>query len=149
MFSQVVRRLLWCLVVLVILAGMGFVQDPPAGVNLTPELIVGVVALGISLILDLVPGLSDGWESLPKEVKRWAWLIGCLVAGLGLWALYCVVGVTTYVFVTCDRAGVVEVLRISLVAYFSSQATHGVVQVVKILRGKPARIPDERWSDHG
>ncbi len=47
--------------------------------ELTVELIVTVLAAVLALAFDLVPGLKERWEGLGQEVKRFSWLIGCLV----------------------------------------------------------------------
>lgn len=98
-----------------------------SAVELTPQLVVGVVSAVISLILDVVPGLSGMWEALPREVKRFAWLIGCLLVGVGSWILTCVFNVGFCVVVVCTTAGLLDALGVAFAAYFSSQAVHGVV----------------------
>ena len=91
----------------------------------TPEFIVAVVAAAISLALDVVPGLKERWEALPKEVKRFAWLIGCLTVGLVPWALACF-GIPFWVMVACTAAGLAQRLELGFTAYFVSQSTHGL-----------------------
>jgi hypothetical protein len=98
--------------------------------ELTPELVVAVVAAVIALVLDVVPGLSSKWEALPKEVKRFTWLVGCLLVGVGAWVVSCVLNIGHYIIVVCTASGFLDALQIAFLAYFSSQATHGVVTAV-------------------
>jgi multisubunit Na+/H+ antiporter MnhB subunit len=97
--------------------------------ELTAELVVTVVAAALALAFDLVPGLKQRWEALDREVKRFSWLLGCLVVGLVPWALACV-GVTSLFTVACTAEGLVGALQVAFSAYFAGQFTHGVSGVV-------------------
>jgi len=113
-----------------------------SAVQLTPELVVAVVSAVIALILDVVPGLSGKWEALPREVKRFTWLIGCFLVGVGAWVLTCVFNIGHYVIVVCTTAGFLEALQIAFLAYFSSQAVHGVTTAVgKWVSGGQGEVP--------
>jgi hypothetical protein len=128
-------RLVACLLILVVCfvsIGAHAAQD---GVALSADLLVSIVAVAISLCLDVVPGLSERWEELPKEVKRFTWLIGCMVAGVAIWLLGCVAEIQVGVILLCNGAGLLAALRIGFQAYFLSQSVHGlVVSVGKIVK---------------
>jgi hypothetical protein len=111
----------------------------------TAELIVAVVSAAISLALDVVPGLAERWEALPKEAKRFAWLIGCLVVGLVPWLMACV-GIQFWVIVGCTVIGLAESLELGFLAYFASQATHGLFKAgyeIIVAPGLPGNDSDE------
>ena len=97
--------------------------------ELTVELIVTVVAAVLALAFDLVPGLKERWDGLGEEVKRFSWLIGCLVVGVIPWALACV-GATSLFLVACTADGLVGALQVAFAAYFAGQFTHGLSGVV-------------------
>lgn len=102
--------------------------------ELTAEVVVSVVAGLIALALDVVPGLRQRWERLPDEVKRFAWLVGCLLIVSVPWLLYCLLGLYIGVVVVCTPEGLVQVGRVAFAAYFASQAVHGVAYGVQKLR---------------
>lgn len=97
--------------------------------ELTVELVVTVVAAVLALAFDVVPGLKERWDGLNQEVKRFSWLIGCLVVGAVPWALACL-GVTSLFLVACTADGLVGALQVACAAYFAGQFTHGVSGVV-------------------
>lgn len=110
--------------------------------ELTPELIVAVVAAGIALALDVIPGLSAKWEALPKEVKRFTWLVACLLVGLIPWVLTCLLDVPFWVVVVCTPEGLLDVLGLGMLAYFASQSAHGLVELGRqIAKGADGELP--------
>lgn len=110
--------------------------------QLTPELIVAVVAAAIALALDVIPGLSAKWEELPKEVKRLTWLVACLLVGLAPWVLTCVLKIALQdgFIVVCTPEGLLDVLGLGMLAYFASQSTHGLVELGRKV---------VKWADGG
>lgn len=108
--------------------------------QLTPELIVAVVAAAIALALDVIPGLSAKWEDLPKEVKRLTWLVACLLVGLFPWVLTCLLEIPFWVVVVCTAEGLLDVLGLGMLAYFASQSTHGLVELGRKV---------VKWADGG
>ena len=74
LFSQVLVRL-----------GELLLPAVAGGMSLTPDFVVSVVAGAIALALEVVPGLTERWESLPAELRRFAWLLGCVLVGVAPW----------------------------------------------------------------
>ena len=124
-------------VVVVALLGSQLATQPVVqggqGLPLTPEFIVSVVAGVLALALDLVPGLKQRWDGLRKEWKRFAWLLGCFVVGIGPWALGCLsqmvgIDLSGLWFVgTCGVDTFARGMQVAVSAYFVSQSVHGVV----------------------
>jgi hypothetical protein len=107
----------------------------------TEQLVVSVVAALLALALEIVPGLRVRWETLGWEAKRFTWLVGCLVVGAVPFLLGCVSGYlgieagSLSVVGTCEVETLARGTQIGLLAYFASQATHGVMHGVQELRG--------------
>ena len=108
---------------------------------LTPALVVSIVSSVLALVLELVPGLSERWMNLPKEIKRFAWLIGCALVGILPWALGCLaarLGLDlTYLIIvgSCEPDTLAQGLQIAFAAYFSAQSVHGLsVATRKLLK---------------
>lgn len=99
---------------------------------LTPQIVVSVVAGAVSLALEIVPGLRERWERLPAEVKRFTWLIGCLLVGLAPWALGCLgralnLDLTGLAIVgTCQLDTLAQGMQVAFLAYFAGQSVHGL-----------------------
>ncbi len=111
---------------------VGAVTPPSEGARLTPEFVVSLVAGALALALEVVPGLKEWWSKLTWEAKRFAWLIGCVVVGIGPWVLGCIaqqfgLDLTAIVMVaTCSADSFVQGLQIAFLAYFASQSVHGL-----------------------
>ena len=103
-------------------------EDP----ELTAEIIAAVMAGIISLMLEVVPGLAEKWQTVGDTWKRLVFLVGCLLIPLALVGLGCA-GITLGVKPpVCGKDGVVMAIRLGFVAYFASQAVYTVI-------GKAAR----------
>ena len=128
----------------VVAAGPVVQEEPDPGGRLSPEAIVALLAGGLAIVLEVVPGLQKRWDSLTWETKRFLWLGGCLIVGLsppGLACLGALVGIdlSRLAFVTtCGVEGVARGAEMALVAFFASQTTHGLskvgVKAVKYVR---------------
>jgi hypothetical protein len=112
--------------------------------GLTPALVVSIVSGALALALELIPGLAPRWQALPKEVKRFSWLVGCALVGILPWALGCLAAyagadLTVLVIVgSCEPDTLAQGLQIAFAAYFSSQSVHGLsVGVRKLLNIAP------------
>ncbi len=111
---------------------IGAVTPPTEGVRLTPEFVVSLVAGALALALEVVPGLREWWSDRTWEGKRFGWLVGCVVVGIGPWVLGCIsqrfgLDLTGFVLVaTCCADSFVQGLQIAFLAYFSSQSVHGL-----------------------
>ena len=103
-------------------------EDP----ELSAEIIAAVMAGIISLMLEVVPGLAEKWQTVGDTWKRLVFLVGCLLIPLALVGLGCA-GITLGVKPpVCGKDGVVMAIRLGFVAYFASQAVYTVI-------GKAAR----------
>lgn len=127
-----VALLALALLVLPAADAMGAVTPPSEGVRLTPEFVVSLVAGALALALEVVPGLRKWWSDLTWESKRFGWLVGCVVVGIGPWVLGCIaqrfgLDLTGLIIVVpCDTDSFVQGLQIAFLAYFSSQSVHGL-----------------------
>jgi hypothetical protein len=99
---------------------------------LTPEVVVSVVAGAVALALEMVPGLKGRWELLPSELKRFTWLVGCVLVGLAPWALGCL-GRTLALDLsglgivgTCQLDTLTQGMQVAFLAYFAAQSVHGL-----------------------
>jgi hypothetical protein len=109
-------------------------QSEPGG-RLSAEVIVSLLAGGLAIVLEVVPGLQKRWDSLTWEAKRFLWLAGCLILGLsppGLACLGAVLGIdlSRLSFVTtCGVDSLARGGQMAFVAFFASQTTHGLSKV--------------------
>ena len=106
----------------------------------TEAWIVAVLSAILALALELIPGLRKRWELLGWEQKRFTWLVGCLGVGAAPFVLGCVSGRlgmemgSLSIVGTCEVETLAKGVQIGLLAYFASQATHGVVHGVQQLK---------------
>jgi hypothetical protein len=109
-------------------------------IMVTEQLVVSVVAAVLALALEVIPGLQKRWEALSWEAKRFAWLVGCLLVGAAPFVLGCVsvrLGIemgSLSIVGACQVETLAKGLQIAVLAYFASQATHGVVHGVQQLK---------------
>jgi len=97
---------------------------------LTAEIIFAFLSAVMALAFDLVPGLKDRWEALPKETKAWGWLLACTGVPIFLWGLACKLGVVLFGFTwVCDANGFVDAILLGFAAYGLSQASHFVAKL--------------------
>jgi len=98
----------------------------------TLSMIVGVI---LSLIFSYVPGLSSKFASLSPEYKRLI-LLGLLVlVSLGILGVACagsseVFGLT----ITCDEAGIVDLIKILMLAIIANQGVYAISPRTKSMR---------------
>ncbi len=91
------------------------------------EWIAGMVAVIVSLLLEVVPGLNSWWNELEPTWRRLMWLGGSLAVPLVVLGAGCAgisLGVTAP---ACDGPGVVEAVKFGFSAYFAGQATYAIV----------------------
>ena len=93
---------------------------------MSPELLAGIVAVGISLLLEYAPGFASWFQPLGEQAKKLINL-GLLVAvAVAVYALSCagfaeMVGLAP---VACDAGGAIVLLRALFGALFASQSVH-------------------------
>jgi hypothetical protein len=109
-------------------------------IMVTEQLVVSVVAAVLALALEVIPGLQKRWETLSWEAKRFAWLVGCLLVGAAPFVLGCVSGRlgiemgSLSIVEACGVETLAKGVQTAVLAYFASQATHGVVHGVQQLK---------------
>jgi hypothetical protein len=130
---DVVKGLMLALVVLVMAMTMAMAPAQEEGsTGLSTDMVLTVVGGALAVGLEVVPGLEKRWEGLPAEVKRFSWLIGCLLVGVGPPVVGCVAGGLGLdvrglpAWAQCSAGAMAEGIRISCLAYFASQSAHGL-----------------------
>jgi len=110
------------------------VTEPVTG-RLSAEAIVTLLAGGLAIVLEVIPGLQKRWDCLTWETKRFLWLAGCVVLGLAPPVLACLGRVFGVVLpavsfvTTCDADGLARGGQMAFTAFFASQTTHGLSKV--------------------
>ena len=107
------------------------VTEPVTG-GLSAELIVSLLAGGLAIVLEVIPGVQKRWDSLTWETKRFLWLVGCVALGFAPVCLGCLgrglgLDLSVLRFVTsCDADSVARGGQMAFTAFFASQTTHGL-----------------------
>jgi len=102
-------------------------QVPQAQESLTAEVVAGIVAALISILLEVVPGLAAKWEKVDPTYKRLAWLGGCLAVPMVVLGAGCLGLDLGVIAPACDKQGAIEALKIGFAAYFAGQVAYTVV----------------------
>lgn len=88
----------------------------------TLALFAGVI---LSLLFSYIPGLNTWFAALEPAVKRLLMLALVLVVALGIVGLACAgLGADLGISVTCDKAGLLGVLRAFVLAMIANQGTY-------------------------
>lgn len=125
-------KLVVCLVVLgaLLVVSMAPRQEAePAAVSV--ETILMVVGGVLAVALEIVPGVKTRWQGLPDEAKRFAWLVGCFVVGVGPPVLACIgarLGLdlsASVAWMDCSVGSLGKGMEVAAMAYFASQSAHG------------------------
>ena len=104
-----------------------------ANQELSVGLISGLLGSLLSLLLEVIPGLSDWWNEQESETKRLVWLGGCIAVPAVLYLISCVANINLGIIMPgCDVDGVVQAIIIGGSAYLGSQGTFAVA-------GRPIR----------
>lgn len=103
----------------------------------TEQWIMGAVAAAFALVLELVPWARRRWETLSWEAKRFAWLVGCVLVGTLPFVLGCLAGRlgievgSASLVGSCTVETLATGMQVGFLAYFASQAVHGVAHGVQ------------------
>lgn len=137
---EMYRKIGWLVVIVAVVAVLlaGCEGEPVDGVayqegdgngaeEMTAEYVVAAVAVVVSLLLEVVPGLAEKWNTLDETYKRLAWLGGCLAIPLAIMGAGCAGLDLGVIAPSCDTQGVVAALKVGFAAYFASQVTYSVV----------------------
>ena len=87
---------------------------------MSQELLASIAGILISLAFSYIPKLKDKYAALSGEYKRLAMLGALLVAALGVMGVSCL---DWYILVSCDVAGVKELIEIFILAAIANQST--------------------------
>jgi len=87
-------------------------QVPQAQESLTAEVVAGIVAALISILLEVIPGLAAKWEKVDTTYKRLAWLIGCLAVPMAVLGAGCLGLDLGVIAPACDKQGAIEAVKI-------------------------------------
>jgi hypothetical protein len=139
--GEVIKGAVLAVVVVGVLMTMAMAPGLEEGsTGLSTDMVLSVVGGALAIGLEVVPGLEKRWEGLPAEVKRFSWLIGCLLVGGVPPLAACVAGNLGMdvsglpAWAQCSASAVAEGIRISCLAYFASQSAHGLtVGTMKLL----------------
>jgi hypothetical protein len=131
--GDLIKGVVLAVVVIVMLMTMAMAPaQEESSTGLSTDMVLTVVGGVLAVGLEVVPGLEKRWEGLPAEVKRFSWLIGCLLVGVGPPVMGCVAGGLGMdvsglpAWAQCSAGTMAEGIRISCLAYFASQAAHGL-----------------------
>lgn len=111
--------------------------------ELTPELLAGAVAIILSLLFSYIPGLNAWFAGLKDEYKRLIMLgllllVAGLAYGLACWGMLVDL---TGIGLTCDRAGLLGLIRILVVAIIANQAVYSISpRAPAVQEAKAARL---------
>lgn len=95
----------------------------------TLSMLVGVV---VSILFSVVPGLKGWFEKKEPEVKRLIMLGVLAVVALAIAGIACAgFGPDLHLSVTCDRAGLIGLLRVFVLAVIANQATYMITPLFK------------------
>lgn len=94
---------------------------------MTPEFLVLVFGVALSLAVSYIPGLSAAYDKLDGSLKRVVMLAGVIVIGAGVYGLNCAgvpwAGVPS---VACTQQGALGVMQAVIMAAIANQATYAL-----------------------
>ena len=94
---------------------------------MTVETLSASAAMLLSLIISYVPGISTKYQELSGEYKRLVMVGLLLIVAVGTVALACAgLGFDFGLELTCDRIGIVTVLKAFIAALVANQAAYMV-----------------------
>jgi len=96
--------------------------------ELTPELLAGAVAIILSLLFSYIPGLNTWYAGLKDEFKRLLMLGLLVLVAIVVYALACwqLLEDLTGIILTCDRSGLIGMIRILVVAIIANQSVYSI-----------------------
>jgi hypothetical protein len=107
---------------------------------MTAELLSGVFAILLSLVLAYIPGLNGWYAGLESSWKRVILGVGLIVVALGSVGIACAgFAADLGLPLTCDRVGFVQVAQALVLALVANQATYVYISKDKTERVKVAR----------
>lgn len=97
------------------------VPPPAIAFEVTPELLAMVAGVVLSLLFSYLPGLRTMFGGLLPETKRLVMLAILAISAIAITVLTCAGVVSSGV--TCDRAGIIQVIWIFILAMIGNQTT--------------------------
>lgn len=99
-------------------------QDVLPVKELTPEMLGGIAGVVLSLAFSHIPKLNVKFAALSPEWKRLIMVGVLLVTSGAIWGLNC--GGIISTGVTCDRAGIIQLGSIFIMALVTNQTAYGL-----------------------
>jgi len=98
-----------------------------SGITVTPELLVSIAGIVITLIFSYTPGLRTRFAALQTEYQRLI-MLGILVGIVaGIVGLSCAgFAADIGLLVTCNRSGVVNLVSALIIAIMANQSTYSL-----------------------
>jgi len=88
---------------------------------MSSELLAGTAGIVLSLLFEYLPGLHDWYNNLVDGYQKLIMLAALLLSAAGIFGLACA---GRYDLVTCDAAGVWNLLEYFVLAVVANQAAH-------------------------
>ena len=106
------------------------------------ELLAVILGVILSLVFNYVPGLAEKFAALGKEQKSLIMLGLLALASAGAYGLACAGWAADFgLAVSCDRKGLVEVIKAFVAALIANQAAYAISpQTGRVLAVKEARV---------
>lgn len=109
---------------------------------MSAEFLAGIAGVVLSLLFSYVPGLNAKFAALEATYKRLIMLALLFVTGAAVYGLACAGWAADFgLAVTCDKAGLVQLLQAFGVAAIANQGAYslspvaGAVREAKAMRG--------------
>jgi len=116
--------------------------------TVTPEMLVGVSGVVLSLLFSYIPGLRVWYAGLVSETKQLIMLGLILVISGAVFVLGCNGILATNI--QCDKSGIVSFVFIVITAIISNQATYSITPQTKdVLVAKQMRDDGECIEGEG
>lgn len=94
---------------------------------MTAEMLSAIVATVLAVLFAYVPKFASWYKPLQEETKRLI-MLGLLIAASG--AIYGLSCAEIWMFVTCDRAGLIGLVEILITAIVTNQGVYRILPKV-------------------
>ena len=148
--KKIVFTLLISLMLVMVLTASVFAaptsQEVAPVIELTPALLGSIAGVMLSLVFSYVPGLNVKFAALAPEIKRLVMLFVLLVTSLALYGLTCEKVIDTGL--TCDRAGVMQLITVFITALVSNQSTYSISPLPQSVKAAASAPPIKPLDEH-
>lgn len=101
-------------------------MEEPTMNGMDAELLASVFSVALSLLFSYVPGIKEVYDPLEKRWKQMIMGIGIIVVSVGAFALSC--GSIVDIGMACDKAGALELLRVTISALVVNQTAYPITK---------------------